>query len=698
MKKIIFFLVSIISLGVFAQPRIIMSNTPNGTYNSSNAFCFIDERGDFSGDGVSDLFVGQNTSVSVFFRESFGLSAIPRTILKRSINVSGIAILKTFDSLASNAQIIYEDTLCTFINDSTGLKFSSFYQYLGYRPSMIKTENISNQHFGFETLLLDSVRKNIHIYHFNGSTCDSLQTIEVGKTVNCLEFGDFNSDNLIDLAVICSSDSAFDVVKIYCQSSNGLNFWKEINLNLKRTYSARMADMYQDGFSDLIISSRDSLFGGLYIVNFADTNMVPMINYLQNRPCNEFVVGDFNSDHYFDIIALIDGLDSAAIYRNNQEGQMIYDSCFYTKVNGGLPKYHSAAAFSSYNDGQLAFTFANGIDGIVSSKNLTPFYSDLKISSLLLSSPLKAGYFQKDSVSLTIKNVGDIVADADSLLSVKISLTLKTENDSILWQKNFCQKFDTLAVDSTLNFNFYFDSVTILMGSRLTVIAEVDSDNFLNELSENNNYLIKIFDSLDLSSLSDLIIPEILFLDTSYGDWDHAKIRFSCKNIGYFQAKNIKIKVFLFLKMADSLIFEDTIYNTVDCLSANENIYLYYRPDYLTADSIIIKAFIDYDSVIMELDENNNYLEYRAKVDWLISLPSSPELASFEFYPNPTSGLINLVIPKAGETVEVFNNLGQRIWFKENASQSIQIDLSDLPSGVYCLRINNLSKKIIKNK
>ena len=57
--------------------------------------------------------------------------------------------------------------------------------------------------------------------------------------------------------------------------------------------------------------------------------------------------------------------------------------------------------------------------------------------------------------------------------------------------------------------------------------------------------------------------------------------------------------------------------------------------------------------------------------------------------------IINLIIPKAGETVEVFDALGRIIW-SQKVSEQTSIDLGDYPSGIYYLKINNLTKKIIK--
>lgn len=86
---------------------------------------------------------------------------------------------------------------------------------------------------------------------------------------------------------------------------------------------------------------------------------------------------------------------------------------------------------------------------------------------------------------------------------------------------------------------------------------------------------------------------------------------------------------------------------------------------------------------------------------------STPEwhIASFELFPNPTDGKVNLVV---GETVqgkavvEVYNLLGERMMVKSlgnvQQSETISLDLSHLVSGLYIVKLStengSCSKKV----
>ena len=64
-------------------------------------------------------------------------------------------------------------------------------------------------------------------------------------------------------------------------------------------------------------------------------------------------------------------------------------------------------------------------------------------------------------------------------------------------------------------------------------------------------------------------------------------------------------------------------------------------------------------------------------------------------YPNPTSGRLTLEAP-AGEQLEVYDILGRRVRIERiNQSGRVIIDLSNLASGVYVLKVGLQSQKII---
>ena len=70
------------------------------------------------------------------------------------------------------------------------------------------------------------------------------------------------------------------------------------------------------------------------------------------------------------------------------------------------------------------------------------------------------------------------------------------------------------------------------------------------------------------------------------------------------------------------------------------------------------------------------------------------ELSTLKVYPNPTNGLVNIqfeTIPEKGTSVQVFNQLGQTIHFKQIADQTTQLDLSANPAGIYFIKVTSQS-------
>lgn len=73
-------------------------------------------------------------------------------------------------------------------------------------------------------------------------------------------------------------------------------------------------------------------------------------------------------------------------------------------------------------------------------------------------------------------------------------------------------------------------------------------------------------------------------------------------------------------------------------------------------------------------------------------------LVSFRVYPNPTSGIIEIEnLPQTGAvTLDIINNIGQKIFTKEINESSISIDLSDQNNGIYLIAIDGHISKSVK--
>jgi len=73
------------------------------------------------------------------------------------------------------------------------------------------------------------------------------------------------------------------------------------------------------------------------------------------------------------------------------------------------------------------------------------------------------------------------------------------------------------------------------------------------------------------------------------------------------------------------------------------------------------------------------------------------EESSVLLYPNPTSGILNIEMDAGHHMVILFDVSGRELLRFESDSPKERIDVSDLPSGVYVLRIDNESYSFIRH-
>jgi hypothetical protein len=71
----------------------------------------------------------------------------------------------------------------------------------------------------------------------------------------------------------------------------------------------------------------------------------------------------------------------------------------------------------------------------------------------------------------------------------------------------------------------------------------------------------------------------------------------------------------------------------------------------------------------------------------------------FNVYPNPAANTITVEFNNIISSLKITNMLGQEVYSSEPSSDNLTIDISEFPSGIYSLNINNsLFKKIQKIK
>jgi len=60
---------------------------------------------------------------------------------------------------------------------------------------------------------------------------------------------------------------------------------------------------------------------------------------------------------------------------------------------------------------------------------------------------------------------------------------------------------------------------------------------------------------------------------------------------------------------------------------------------------------------------------------------------TFKFYPNPTSGILNLKAQRSIEKVELFNIIGKRVYSSKFNNENIEINISNLPVSLYLMHV-----------
>jgi PKD repeat protein len=78
------------------------------------------------------------------------------------------------------------------------------------------------------------------------------------------------------------------------------------------------------------------------------------------------------------------------------------------------------------------------------------------------------------------------------------------------------------------------------------------------------------------------------------------------------------------------------------------------------------------------------------------------DLSSIVAYPNPTTGIVEVMLPKNNAKVSVFNMIGEEVANSSTTSNLLKIDLSSQPNGVYFIKVTSngevTTKKILLSK
>ena len=91
---------------------------------------------------------------------------------------------------------------------------------------------------------------------------------------------------------------------------------------------------------------------------------------------------------------------------------------------------------------------------------------------------------------------------------------------------------------------------------------------------------------------------------------------------------------------------------------------------------------------LKDLDSDNSLAENWTTGDDLTSITEQIDNRNIRLYPNPTSGLLHIIVAKQAVSCQVFDMMGSMLSETEVIDSQFDFDMSGLASGVYLIKIN----------
>jgi hypothetical protein len=375
----------------------------------------------------------------------------------------------------------------------------------------------------------------------------------------------------------------------------------------------------------------------------------------------------------------------------------------------------------------LNVTFPTDPNPFIQNFCITPIgsHKDLEITLIPLE-VARPGFDSK--YKLVYKNKGNItqsgsvnLAFDDAVLDVVVSnpVVSSQNTNSLSWNFSNLQPFESREITFTLNVNGPMETPAVNAGAILhytAIINSLDTDETPkdNEFALNQT-VVGSFDPNDKTCLEgDIITPSLI------GEYVHYLIRF--ENTGNYPAQNIVVKDIIDLSKFDistliptssshSYITKISEGNKVEFIFKNVNLpfddanndgYIAFKiktlPTLVTGDSFDNEAniYFDYNFPVLT---NKATSTFKATLD-----RSDFEFSNyFSVYPIPAHEVLNIATKKDIEiqSISVYDILGQLVIALLNIKDASKIDVSNLRTGNYFLKIKsdkgNSSFKFIKN-
>jgi len=306
-------------------------------------------------------------------------------------------------------------------------------------------------------------------------------------------------------------------------------------------------------------------------------------------------------------------------------------------------------------------------------------------------------------------------AISDFVYAIPATDTQSTNN--LVWNFSNLQPFQSIEFEVKLNINSPVETPAVNLGDVLeytaTVNASITDDTPLDNTITIHEEVVNAIDPNDKTCLEGNVIAP-----SDAGKYVHYLIRF--ENTGTASAENVVVKDIIALNKFDinSLFVLSSSHNCETRIGGGGKVEFIFQNINLPFDDASNDGYIAFKiktrSTLVVGDTFSNsasiYFDYNAPI---VTEPAVTAIAllqtqDFEFtsefalYPNPANALLNIQSKNQAKinSIDIYNTLGQLVLAVTNAETASKIDVSDLASGNYFVRVGsdkgNSNVKFIK--
>lgn len=584
--------------------------------------------------------------------------------------------------------------LSFFKNQITAIDFpdSSKITYIqgGNNPieeiDLSQLQNLKELWLGFTSLHSLDLSKSTQLTGFNVSNCPNLEYVNL-KNSSKEDFNFLEPDLLEYYKIDCSNFSSCAKLKYICADESDLESISQKIVNYNYT------NCNVGGYCSFDVAGANYTIQGSSRI---DSN---------NNGCE---VSDLEASNVKFTIS--DGTETGTLIANESGNYSI-------NVKGGTytitpsvenPDYFTVSPTSVVVD------FPTDGSSVIRDFCIIPIdsHKDLEVTLIPLE-VARPGFDSK--YKLTYKNKGNVaqsgtvnLAFDDAVLDLVVAnpvVSTQTVNN-LSWNFSNLKPFETREIAFTLNANGPMETPAVNSGSILNYTATINSSNVDETPNDNtfvfNHVVVGSLDPNDKTCLEgDVITPNLI------GEYVHYLIRF--ENTGDYAAQNIVVKDIIDLSKFDisTLVPTDASHSYITKISESNKVEFIFENVNLPFDDANNDGYIAFKIktlptlTVGDSFENtaNIFFDYNFPVETNTAKTTYKTLGTqdFEFsnyftlYPNPAKSILNISLKETIEiqSINIYNTLGQLVLFVPNAEKVSKIDVSNLTTGNYFIKINS---------